>query len=286
MAHVFRGRLADNPFPRIILPHMLFLLSPAKALDFKSPVSIQSEGVPRFVPQAKELVRILAQLSPVELARLMNLSDKLAALNVARFQAWQVNPKVEEIRAAVLAFDGDVYDGLNAKSLKQESIEWLQRHLRILSGLYGILRPLDPIQPYRLEMGTRLNNPKGVDLYQYWGDRISGALRADMTELGGEQSVINLASIEYFKSAQALRKKTRVIDCIFEERRGSGYSVVSFYAKKARGMMMRFAAEHQVESAEELKAFDSAGYAFSAGASLPDRWVFRRDTVLGDVMVR
>lgn len=209
----------------------------------------------------------------------MNLSDRLAALNVGRFQAWQLNPQIDETRAAVLAFDGDVYDGLNARSLDQESLDWLQNHLRILSGLYGVLRPLDPIQPYRLEMGTRLKTPSGPDLYRYWGKRIAESIRADLTKMDGDHVVVNLASQEYFKSVQALRNQVRVVDCVFEERRGSNYSVVSFYAKKARGMMMRFVVEQRLLTVEGLKDFDAGGYAYCAGASSAERWVFRRDAV-------
>jgi cytoplasmic iron level regulating protein YaaA (DUF328/UPF0246 family) len=256
---------------------MLFLLSPAKALDFSTPVSTPPCGQPRFLRQANALVRILARLTPAELAHLMNLSDKLAALNVARFQAWQSGPPIEETRAAVMAFDGDVYDGLEARKLDHESIKWLQSHLRILSGLYGLLRPLDSIQPYRLEMGTRVGNPRGGDLYQYWGDRIVDAVWEDLKGMAAAPVVINLASQEYFKSVRALRKKVRVVDCIFEERRGSGYSVVSFYAKRARGMMMRFAVEQRLSAVDGLKDFETGGYGYCACASSAERWVFRRE---------
>jgi cytoplasmic iron level regulating protein YaaA (DUF328/UPF0246 family) len=271
------GWLSDNPQPRIILPDMLFLLSPAKALDFSSPVLTQPVSAPRFTSQANALADILARLSPVELARLMSLSDKLAMLNVARFQAWQNEPPATETRSAVLAFDGDVYDGLNARSLDLKSLQWLQKHLRILSGLYGLLNPLDGIQPYRLEMGARLMNPAGSDLYHYWGNKIVEAVLADLNAMAGEKTVINLASQEYFKSVQTLRSRTRVVDCIFEERRGAAYAVVGFYAKRARGMMMRFALEGRVSKAEGIKSFDGGGYAYCESASDRDRWVFRRD---------
>ncbi|MCM2295523.1 peroxide stress protein YaaA [Rhodoferax sp.] len=254
---------------------MLFLLSPAKSLDFAPPASDVPHSQPLFVSQARELIGLLRQKSPQEIASLMSLSDSLAGLNVARYQAWHPKFSAENAKQAVLAFNGDVYDGLDAKTLSADELAWAQDHLCILSGLYGVLRPLDYMQPYRLEMGTRLPNPGGKDLYQFWGTQISDYLN---TRLQRDKTpvVINLASQEYFKAVNTKTLKARVIDCVFEDFKDGKYKIISFYAKRARGLMTRFAATRRLSLPEQLKGFDLDGYAFDSGVSRPERLVFRR----------
>ena len=255
---------------------MLFLLSPAKSLDYDVSLAPHTPTAPLFVKQSQALITLLRTQSPQEVAGLMSLSDKLAALNVARYQAWSTRATVKNARAAVLAFDGDVYDGLNARNLGEADLAWAQAHVCILSGLYGVLRPLDLMQPYRLEMGTRLANSQGRDLYRFWGTQISDylnkRLRADVSPV-----VINLASLEYFKAVDTQVLKARVVDCVFEEQRNGRYKIVSFSAKRARGMMTRFAVTNQLVQPEQLRAFDEDGYAWDAAHSTPQRLVFRRN---------
>lgn len=259
------------------MERMLFLLSPAKALDYDTPPHIGTHTQPLFVPQATELMAVLREKSPQEVADLMDLSDPLAGLNVARYQAWTPRFGTDNAKQAVLAFNGDVYDGLEAKTLNAADLDWLQTHLCILSGLYGVLRPLDLMQPYRLEMGTRLATPRGKNLYQFWGRQIADYLNQRATEQG-TGVVVNLASEEYFKSVDQKVLAPRVVTCVFEEFKGGRYKVISFMAKRARGMMVRYAVQHQVQRPEDLMAFDLAGYRYEAGASEADRWVFRRET--------
>lgn len=253
---------------------MLFLLSPAKALDFETPAHSASHSQPQFVAQAAELVAQLRTLAPHELAALMGLSDKLAALNAARFQAWQPVFTPANAKQALLAFDGDVYDGLQARTLSEADLQWAQQHLCILSGLYGVLRPLDLMQPYRLEMGTRLATGRGKNLVQYWGRQISDYLNqrasADPVPL-----VVNLASEEYFKAVDASALQPRVLHCVFEQLHGGRYRVMGFAAKRARGLMMRHAIDCRAISLEQLKAFDAEGYRYVVSESGPDRLVFR-----------
>ncbi|WP_310564721.1 peroxide stress protein YaaA [Hydrogenophaga sp.] len=255
---------------------MLFLLSPAKALDFETPPHIGTHTQPLFVHQASELIAVLREKSPQQIAELMDLSDQLSGLNVARYQAWRPKFTAKNAKQAVLAFDGDVYGGLDAKTLGEAELDWLQQHLCILSGLYGVLRPLDWMQPYRLEMGTRLVTPQGKNLYQFWGRQIAQYLneraQADKTPV-----VINLASEEYFKAVDRKALLPRVVTCAFEERKGDQYKVVSFFAKRARGLMVRHAVQHRVTRVEQLKDFAQEGYRFVPAASEPDHLVFRRD---------
>jgi len=254
---------------------MLFLLSPAKSLDFDPPAGDVPHTQPLFVKQAAELIAILKQKSPHEIASLMSLSDALSGLNVARYQAWSPKFSAKNAKQAVLAFNGDVYDGLDAKTLSADELTWAQDHVCILSGLYGVLRPLDYMQPYRLEMGTRLANPGGKDLYQFWGTQISDYLN---TRLQRDTSpvIVNLASQEYFKAVDKKALKARVVDCVFEDFKDGQYKIISFYAKRARGLMARYAAMQRVNLPEQLKAFDLDGYAFDSGASEAERLVFRR----------
>ncbi len=254
---------------------MLFLLSPAKSLDFDTPTGDVAHTQALFVPQAAQLIALLKEKSPQQIASLMSLSDALAGLNVARYAAWRPKFTTKNSRPAVLAFNGDVYAGLDARSLPADGLQWLQEHVCILSGLYGVLRPLDYMQPYRLEMGTKLANAQGKDLYQFWGSQISSYLN---TRLQRDLSpvIVNLASQEYFKSLDLKALKARVVECVFEEYKGGRYKVISFHAKRARGLMARFAAMHQVVTPGQLEGFDTEGYAFAAKASQPERLVFRR----------
>jgi uncharacterized protein len=256
---------------------MLFLLSPAKTLDYASPIPDVPHTLPAFAADAAHLVEVLRRYSPPQLSGLMEISDPLAALNVARYQAWSPKFTARNSRQAVLAFDGDVYDGLQARHMGGAELEWAQQHLRILSGLYGVLRPLDWMQPYRLEMGTSLKVGAAGNLYQYWGSRISESLNevlaADKTPV-----VVNLASQEYFKAVDRKALKARVIDCVFEEWKGGSWKIISFSAKKARGLMARYAITRRVETPRKLEAFDLEGWRFDAAASQPERLLFRRRT--------
>jgi len=254
---------------------MIFLLSPAKALDVESPLTTQRATEPLFIPEAAQLIEVLRTLSPQQVAELMDLSDTLAALNVARYQAWQPVFTPENSRPAVLAFNGDVYEGLDARSLSEDDLDWLQAHVCILSGLYGVLRPLDRMQPYRLEMGTRLATPRGRNLYQFWGSRIAQYLNERVAKDDGV--VVNLASEEYFKAVDLSVLQARVVTCVFEERRGTGYKIISFAAKRARGLMARWAALHRASRVEALQGFDSEGYRYAPEVSTPERLVFRRE---------
>ena len=258
---------------------MLFLLSPAKSLDYDTPLPAGlPHTLPAFVPQAEQLIAVLRDKSPQEIASLMSISDPLAALNVARYAAWRPRFTADNARQAVMAFNGDVYEGLQAPTLSPDELNWAQQHLAILSGLYGVLRPLDWMQPYRLEMGTRLATERGSNLYQFWGPRIAEYLNQ---RLADEKSpiVVNLASQEYFKSVDRKALKARVVECVFEERKGAQYKVVSFFAKRARGLMARWAAQHRAATPKALQSFDLEGYAFAAAASDVDRLVFRRRQV-------
>jgi cytoplasmic iron level regulating protein YaaA (DUF328/UPF0246 family) len=254
---------------------MLFVLSPAKSLDYETPLRGQGHTAPLFVKQSKALIDVLRGYSPPQISKLMDLSDALAGLNVARYQAWSSRATTKNARQALLAFNGDVYDGLHARDLDADSLAWAQDHLCILSGLYGVLRPLDLMQAYRLEMGTQLPTASGKDLYQYWGNQISeylnSRLRSDVTPV-----VVNLASQEYFKSVQTKTLKARVVECVFQEYKSGTYKIVSFSAKRARGMMARFAIDHRVQTPDQLRAFDADGYAWAARESSPERLVFRR----------
>ena len=262
---------------------MLFLLSPAKSLDYESPLPTglsRKATEPVYTDRAAELIEVLRPLSAAQVAGLMDLSDNLATLNVARYGAWSPKATAANSRPAVLAFNGDVYDGLQAATLSAEDLAWAQEHVVILSGLYGALRPLDKLQPYRLEMGTRLANPRGKDLYAFWGDEVAqylnGRMPARARAAAGDPVIVNLASQEYFKVADRKALKARVVECVFEDWKAGGYKVISFFAKRARGLMARHAIERRVATVDDLKTFTLDGYAFEARASEPDRLVFRR----------
>jgi len=254
---------------------MLLLLSPAKSLDYETPLDPQPHTAPLFVKQSKELIAVLRTRSPQRIAELMSLSDKLASLNVARYQAWSSRATEKNARQAVLAFNGDVYEGLDARTLDTHDLAWAQDHVCILSGLYGVLRPLDRMQPYRLEMGTRLANPGGKDLYQFWGTRIAEYLNTRL-RVDTSPVVINLASQEYFRAVDTKALKARVVECVFQDYSAGQYKIVSFFAKRARGLMARYAVTHQLAQPEQLRAFNVEGYAWAAAESTPERLVFRR----------
>ena len=254
---------------------MLFLLSPAKSLDYETPAGDVPHTLPQFVPQSQALIEVLRQKSPQQIAELMDLSDALSALNVARYEAWRPKFTANNSKQAVLAFNGDVYEGLDAKTLSAKELDWAQNHVCILSGLYGVLRPLDWMQPYRLEMGTTLQTDKGGNLYKFWGPQIAEHLNerlaADKTPV-----IVNLASQEYFKAVDRKTLKARVIECVFEDFKGGKYKIISFNAKRARGLMARYAVKHKITHPEGLSKFDLEGYAYDAAVSDPDRLVFRR----------
>lgn len=256
---------------------MLFLLSPAKSLDYERPLPASlGHTLPPFIEESAALIDTLRQLAPQEVGALMSISDKLAQLNVARYAAWQPTFTAENARQALFAFNGDVYEGLDAYSLASEDIAWAQEHLLMLSGLYGALRPLDWMQPYRLEMGTRLNTTRGSNLYQFWGSRITQLINERQRQ-DSQPIVVNLASQEYFKSVDTSHLKARVIECVFEDYKGGKYKIISFHAKHARGLMARFAIQHRITQPDQLMAFDSAGYAYAPEASSANRLVFRRN---------
>jgi hypothetical protein len=255
---------------------MLIVLSPAKTLDFESPVLPIAPTRPQFGADARRLVERLRALPAHQIARLMDLSDALAELNVARYAAFRAAPRADRVRAAAFAFDGDVYDGLRARALEAPAIDWLQRHLRILSGLYGVLRPLDGIQPYRLEMGTRLANEHGADLYAFWGVRPAQALARALRDAGGGV-LVNLASDEYFRAVARTALGAEIVQPVFQERRAGTWKVISFSAKRARGTIARFAAERRLTDPEGLKAFAEDGYRFDPHASDARTWLFRRE---------
>ena len=255
---------------------MLFLLSPAKSLDYDSPLPAGlSHSQPQFIPDAARLIDVLRTRSPQDIASLMSISDALAALNVARYGAWSPRFTQENARQAVMAFNGDVYEGLQAATLSLPDLDWAQQHLAILSGLYGVLRPLDLMQPYRLEMGTRLATDAGTNLYQFWGARIAEHLNRQLAD-DTDPVVVNLASQEYFKAVDRKALSARVVECVFEDYKGGHYKIISFYAKRARGLMARWAIQQRASTPRQLEGFDLEGYAFHPAASSPERLVFRR----------
>lgn len=259
---------------------MLLLLSPAKTLDYETPVSasvLKKATDPLYIDRASELIGVLRKKSPRQVATLMGLSKQLAELNVGRYAQWQPQPAADDAssKPALLAFDGDVYDGLQAKTMKAADLAWAQRHVVILSGLYGALRPLDRLQPYRLEMGTALATRRGKDLYQYWGDTVAEYLNARLAEQGAPL-IVNLASIEYARAALRDSLRARVIHCQFEDWKNGQYKIISFFAKKARGLMARHLIDQRARGPKALESFSAEGYALDEDASLPERLVFRR----------
>ena len=245
---------------------MLIVVSPAKTLDYESPLATEKFTQPELVEYSKELIDVCRKLTPADVASLMKVSDKIADLNVGRFQEWSETFTTENSRQAILAFKGDVYTGLDAESLSEADFEYAQDHLRMLSGLYGLLKPLDLMQPYRLEMGTKLANDKGTNLYQFWGNVITDKLN-EAISAQGDNVLINLASNEYFKAVKPKNLDAQVITPVFKDCKNGQYKVISFYAKKARGMMARYIIENKVTQLSDLKDFTVAGYYFSSDAT-------------------
>jgi cytoplasmic iron level regulating protein YaaA (DUF328/UPF0246 family) len=255
---------------------MLIVVSPAKTLDYESPLATEKFTQPDLVSYSKALIEVCRKLTPADVASLMKVSDKIADLNVGRFQEWSETFTPENARQAILAFKGDVYTGLEAETLSDADFDYAQDHLRMLSGLYGLLKPLDLMQPYRLEMGTKLANDKGTNLYQFWGNVITDKLNEAITAQG-DNVLINLASNEYFKAVKPKNLDAQVITPIFKDCKNGQYKVISFYAKKARGMMARYIIENRIESVADLTKFDVAGYYFVEEESTPTDLVFKRE---------
>lgn len=254
---------------------MLIVLSPAKSLDYATPAHTEISSKPDFIKRSAELIDILREFAPDRIGSLMRISDQLATLNANRYAAWSPKFTLKNSKQAILAFNGDVYEGLDAASLNAKQLAYAQSHIRILSGLYGVLRPLDLMQPYRLEMGTRLANPAGKDLYAFWGDTVTTALNQRIAEEKTE-ALINLASEEYFKVVKPALLHTPVITPVFQDWKNGKYKIISFYAKRARGMMARYAAVKGIVRTEELKSFNEDGYAYDEKLSSEKSWIFRR----------
>ncbi|MEI6858560.1 MAG: peroxide stress protein YaaA [Shewanella sp.] len=258
---------------------MLVLVSPAKTLDYVSPAATAEYTLPKLVDHSAQLIEECRKLTPAEIASLMKVSDKIAGLNAARFETWTPVFTVENAKQALYAVRGDVYTGLDADSLSATSIARAQKQLRILSGLYGLLRPLDLMQPYRLEMSTRLANKKGTNLYQFWGNTITDEVNLALEEQG-DDVLVNLASNEYFKAIKLKLVKGRIITPVFKDRKKGQYKVISFFAKKARGMMVRYILDNKVSSHAELIKFDCVGYHYCEAESTDASPVFLREEQL------
>lgn len=255
---------------------MLLVISPAKDLDYQPLATELAVTEPQLLPHTLQLIDICKQLTPADLASLMHISDKLAGLNAARFAQWSLPFTAENAKAALFAFNGDVYQGLDAASLSAADITFAQQHLRILSGLYGVLRPLDLMQPYRLEMGTKLANKAGKDLYAFWQQTITETLNQQLAALNTD-ILLNLASQEYFKAVQPKALNARIITPVFKDLKNGQYKIISFYAKKARGLMARFIVQQQISTVAQLQQFDLDGYYYSEQDSTADSPVFLRD---------
>ena len=256
---------------------MLVVLSPAKTLDFETPSPVNAFTQSDLISESEQLIKRCKKLSMQDIASLMKVSDKIAGLNTARFAQWATPFSVDNAKQAIFAFQGDVYTGLNAATLSPETIEYAQSHLRMLSGLYGLLKPLDLMQPYRLEMGIRLDNERGSNLYQFWGSIITDAINRILDAQQGDNVLVNLASNEYFKSVKKKELKGQIITPIFKDQKNGQYKVISFYAKKARGLMARYILENQVTDTEQLKAFNAEGYYFVENSSTETDLVFYRE---------
>ncbi|MDG1668358.1 MAG: peroxide stress protein YaaA [Opitutae bacterium] len=254
---------------------MLILLSPAKSLDYDSPLLTATATQPRLAKFSSELIDQLRTLSPEAVGKLMSISPKLAELNHARYQNYQPTFTSNNSRQAILAFTGDVYQGMTLADWSPENFAAAQQQIRILSGLYGVLRPLDRMQPYRLEMGTKFDNTRGSNLYQFWGSTITELLNKDL-QASGSDLVVNLASNEYFSSVKTKELQGQLITPVFKDEKNGKHKIISFYAKRARGMMADFIVRHQVQSTKALKTFNTKGYQFDAGASDDSTLVFLR----------
>lgn len=254
---------------------MLIVVSPAKTLDYQSPLPALRATQPRLLQHSEKLVERARELSPAQLASLMKVSDKIAYLNVERFARWSLPFNRDNARPAIFAFKGDVYTGLDVSRFSADDLQAAQQRLRILSGLYGVLRPLDLMQPYRLEMGIRLDNERGGDLYRFWGDIITEQLRKDLKAVGSDV-LVNLASNEYFKSVHPKALPGTVIEPVFQDQKNGAYKIISFYAKKARGIMSAWILRENIREPRDLLKFSEAGYRYDKKASTDTRPVFRR----------
>jgi hypothetical protein len=255
---------------------MLILISPAKSLDFDSPLPTKKFTQPDFLDDSVELINTCRQLKVTDIQNLMDISTPLADLNFGRFLNWHTPFTPANARPAILAFKGDVYMGMQAETFSAKDFDFAQQHLRILSGLYGLLRPLDLMQAYRLEMGTTLKNPRGNNLYDFWGDKLTQAVN-DVLAKQKKPVLINLASNEYYKAIKPKLLAAPVITPVFKDLKNGQYKMISFYAKKARGLMSAYIIKNRITNPEDIKAFDSEGYYFSAELSKAKEWVFLRD---------
>ena len=255
---------------------MLIVVSPAKNLDYETAPVTEKHTQPQLLLHCGELIDVCKALTPADLSSLMGISDKLAGLNVARFNSWSTPFTRDNAKQAILAFNGDVYTGLDATTFSDEDFDYAQDNMRILSGLYGLLKPLDLMQPYRLEMGTRLANPRGANLYQFWGDIITDKLNETLLNQT-DPILLNLASTEYFKSVKKKGLKAKIITPAFKDKKNGQYKMISFFAKKARGMMARYIVQNKVTTMDALLQFDHGGYQYNENLSKPDNPVFTRD---------
>ena len=254
---------------------MLMIISPAKTLDYESPLATETYTQPDYLDDACELIDQLKELEPHQVSNLMSVSDKLGQLNAERFGNWHTPFTPDNARQAILAFKGDVYTGLDAESFSEDDFAFAQQHLRMLSGLYGLLKPLDLMQPYRLEMGTKFENKRGKDLYAFWGSKLTKTLNKLLA--ADDKVLVNLASNEYFKSVQKKDIDGRLVTPQFKDWKNGQYKMISFYAKKARGLMCRYAIQNRITQADDLKGFNLEGYYFSEEQSDNNNWVFLRD---------
>lgn len=255
---------------------MLIIISPAKKLDFESLPQTDEFTIPDCLEDAAELIETLKPYSPEDLQKLMHLSKNLAQLNYDRYHDWHLPFNPQNAKQALLTFKGDVYAGMNVESFSEQDLMFTQDHLRILSGLYGLLRPLDLMQPYRLEMGTRLENKRGKNLYEFWAGRITELLNKQLADSVSE-TLINLASNEYYKSVNPKQINGTIITPVFKEKKDDSWKVIGIYAKKARGMMSAFILKNRLQKAEDIKAFNEAGYQYNETLSDKNNWVFSRD---------
>lgn len=257
---------------------MLHVISPAKTLDFETAPVIATHTQPQFLAESTQLINELRQLTPPQVSSLMSISEKLGELNAQRFLEWQTPFTPANAKQAVLAFKGDVYTGMAADTFAKKDFTFAQQHLRILSGLYGLLKPLDLIQPYRLEMGTRFVNQRGTNLYHFWGDSITDQLNAELDK-HQERVLVNLASTEYFSAVNTKKLHAEIITPVFKDQKSGQYKIISFFAKKARGMMSSYIIKNQLKDVEAIKAFDVAGYSYNEVMSSPKEWVFTREEI-------
>lgn len=258
---------------------MLMIISPAKTLDFETLAKTRAATTPDFLDRSQQLIDQLKQLSPIDVSNLMGISEKLGLLNHDRFLNWHVPFDAANSKQSVLAFKGDVYTGLDAESFTSDDFKFAQKHLRILSGLYGLLRPLDLIQAYRLEMGTKFANDRGASLYQFWGDQLSKAINAQLVK-SKSKVLLNLASNEYFKAVKSQLIEADIIVPVFKDLKNGKYKIISFYAKKARGLMAAYVIKNRINDVEQIRNFNVDGYRYNEAMSTAREWVFTRDAAV------